>query len=319
MKFKELKKSLTLKVEPIYLVSGEDAFFLERSFSLISDACLKEPSINLTVFGGEEVKENAENFLRALTSYPFLSEKRVVAVKEYYPTQSEFKEIKGYFSSPMETTVLIVLNSSPSEILSKQTGVCFVDCSKGDYSLLSGWITHEAKKYEVSFTQGAINRLIDACNSDMTKISRETEKLIAYAEESKQVTEDDVFLLTVKDEEYKLYEAVDLIAKKDKDRAYRILSDMIEGGDGQRLFVALYNHFRRLLYASIGGGTSGDIAKSLKVKEYAMRKAKEQSTRFSPKRLKTIVEKLGEYDLAFKSGTVSQDNALWNGIMNVLI
>ncbi|MBO4323321.1 MAG: DNA polymerase III subunit delta [Clostridia bacterium] len=319
MKFRELKKSLALKAEPIYLVSGEDAFFVEHSFRLICNAYLKEPDINLTVFEGQDVKADPKPLLSALTSYPFLSEKRIVAVKEYYPSAANLKVIKGYFSDPLETTIFVILNSESSDALLKLDGVCFVDCAKGDYTLLSGWIQNEAKKAEVNFTQGAINKLIDACQSDMTKISGETAKLLSYAYDSKIVTEEDVAVLAVKDEEYKLYDVVDMIARRDKDGAYRALSDMLDGGDGQKLYVSLYNHFRRLLYAAIGGGTPAEMAKYLKVKEYAMKKAKEQSARFSTKRLKAIVDKLGEYDLSFKSGAVSQNAAMWNGILNVLI
>ena len=290
MKFRELKKSLTVKAEPIYLVSGEDAFLVERSFKLICDAYLKEPAINLTVFSGQEAESDPDALLSALTSYPFLGEKRIVAVKEYYPKAAELKAVKNYSLYPLETTIFVILNSKPHESLLKLDGVCFVDCAKGDYSLLSGWIQNEGKKAGVSFTQGAINRLIDVCQSDMTKINGEVAKLLAYAYDSKAVAEEDVDLLAVKDEEYNLFKAVDMIARRDKDGAYKILSDMLDGADGQRLYVSLYNHFRRLLYAAIGGGTPMEMAKKLGVQEYAMKKAKEQSMRFSTKRLKKIVD-----------------------------
>ena len=319
MKIQELKGSLALKAEPIYLVSGEDAFFIEQAFVAICSAYLKEPEINLTAFSGEELKDNADALFTALTSYPFLSDKRIVAVREYYPTATELKALKSYSQNPLETTILVVMNREKSEQFLKLDGVCFVDCSKGDYTLLSSIIEKETKSAGVTITKPAVNRLIDACLSDMTKINSELSKLIAYAGEGREITEDDVFALSVKDEEYKLYEVVDLISRRDKDRAFKILSDMLSGADAQRLYSALYNHFRRLLYASIGGATTAEIAKSLGVKEYAVKKAKEQSARFSPKRLKAIVDKLAEYDASFKSGKVMQSFALWNGIMNVLI
>ncbi len=320
MKFKDLKKSLALKAEPIYLVSGEDAFFVERSYKLIVDACVKEPDFNLTVFDGSDLKDNTETLINALMSYPFLSDKRVVAVKEYYPLAREIAELKGYFENPLESTVFVILNTQKSDNLSKQKNVCVVDCSKGDYSLLSGWILNEAKKAGVTFAQSAVNRLIDYCQSDMTKISGETEKLIAYAADSGEVSEEDVFKICVKEEEFELFEAVDCIAFKRYDKAYEILTDMLQSvGDGQKLFAALYGYFRRLFYVSVSNMSLSDMAKSLKVQEYAVKKAKEQSKYFSPKRLKEIVYKLGEYDVAFKSGTLLQQDATWNGILNVLI
>ncbi len=320
MKFKDLKKSLTIKVEPIYLVSGEDAFFVERSYKLITDVCVKEPDLNLTVFDGSALKDKPETLISALMSYPFMSDKRVVAVKEYYPTSKELNELKGYFEDPLESTVFIILNSQKSETIAKQKNVCFVDCSKGDYSLLSSWILNETKKAGVTIQQSAVNRLIDYCQSDMTKISGETEKLIAFALGGGEIREEDVFTICVKEEEFKLYEAVDHIAFKRYEKAYEVLTEMLQNaGDGQKLFSALYGYFRRLFYVSVSSLSLQEMAGALKVQEYAVKKAKEQSRSFSPKRLKEIIYKLGEYDAAFKSGSLLPQDAMWNGILNVLI
>ena len=56
MKFRELKKSLAEGVKPIYLITGEDSFFIERSIALICNACLAQPDLNLTRFDGKEIK-----------------------------------------------------------------------------------------------------------------------------------------------------------------------------------------------------------------------------------------------------------------------
>ena len=320
MKFRELKKSLTVVVEPIYLVCGEDAFFVERSRKLILDACLKEPDFNLTVFDGSELKGNPEMLLSALMSYPFLADKRVVVVKEYYPLVAEIKVLKGYFDDPMPTSVLVILNSAKSEALAKLNNVCFVDCAKGDYILLSSWIINEGRLAGVSFEQNAISRLIDYCQSDMTKISGETQKLIAYSLNEKTVTESDVFAVCVKEEDYRLYEVVDLIVNKQRDKAYAVLKDMLgSAADGQKLFISLYNYFRRLLYASVSDMTNSEIADKLGVKEFAIKKAKEQAAKLSPVKIKKITDKLGEYDARFKSGDILQEDAVWNGILNVIL
>ena len=89
MKFKELKRSLIDGVERIYLVTGDDAFFVAHSVKLICDKCLSQPELNLTNFDGQDVKGNPDKLISALVSYPFMSEKRVVIVKEYYPLAAE--------------------------------------------------------------------------------------------------------------------------------------------------------------------------------------------------------------------------------------
>lgn len=319
MKFRELKKSLAEGVKPIYLITGEDSFFIERSIALICNACLAQPDLNLTRFDGKEIKGETEKLVSALLSYPFMSEKRVVLVKEYYPLAQDLKKLASYFSSPCDTTVFLIADSSPCEGIAKQSNVTVVDCAKGEISLLAGWIRARAGKDGVSFDDRAIGLLIDYCQSDMTRIAGETEKLIAYAGNGGTIAVEDVSLLCAKETEYGIFEAVDFIAFRRYEKAYAAFAGMLEEGDGQKLFASLYHYFRRMLYVSVSKATNAELAGYLKVKEFAVKKSREQAARFSPKRLKSVVDKLAGYDAKFKSGEVSADSAIWNGIFEILI
>ena len=319
MKFKELKKSLTEGVKPVYLMTGEDFFFLERSVSLVCDACLSQPEFNLTKFEGKDLKGDTDKLISALLSYPFLSDKRVVTVRDYYPTAQEIRKLVSYFKNPCETTVLIVVDAEKCDALAGQKNVTVVDCSKGDFSLLAGWIRACAKKENVDFGDKAVAALVDYCQSDMTRISLETEKLLAYAGKGGVVTEEDVSALCAKETEYGIYEAVDHIAFRRYEKAYEAFTEMLSEGDGQKLYASLYYYFRRMLYVSVSKGTNAEIASYLKVKEFAVKKSKEQAARFSPKRLKNVVDKLAGYDSLFKSGEIAADSAVWNGIFEILI
>jgi len=320
MKFKELKKSLAGGVAPIYLVTGEDSFFIERSVKLITDVCLSEPSLNLANFEGQDLKGNVGDLLDALSVYPFMSEKRVVVVREYYPLSQDAAKLKGYFENPSDTTVLIICNSGKSDNLSKLPSVTVVDCAKGDDGLLSAWIYGEGKKYGTVFEPEAVKKIIEYCRSDMTRINGEVMKLISYVADDKVVTSEDVEALCVKETEYELYEVVDFIASRKREKAYYALVGMMDGaGDGQRLFVSLYYHFRRLLYVSVSNMTDEELSKVLKVKEYAIKRSRVQAKSFSAKRLKAITDDLSRYDSAFKQGLIEPTSAMWNGILNVLI
>ena len=320
MKFKELKRSLAERVEPIYLVTGEDAFFLSHSVKLIIGDRVANPALNLSNFDGSEIKGNADKLLAALVSYPFMSEKRAVVVKEYYPNAQDLKALSGYFENPNETTMLIFCNSAPSENIAKQKNVTTVDCSKGDLLLLSGWISNKAKSAGLTVSNLAVNKIIDYCCYDMTRINGETEKLISYALGKSQITEADVDALCVKETDYKLYEVVDFIASRRYDRAYESFTEMLDSaGDGQKLFVSLYYHFRKLFYVSVSNESDKALSEYLGIKEFAVKKAREQARRFSPKRLKAVTDKLEKEDADFKQGKLEAQSAIWNGILNILV
>ena len=320
MKFKDLKKSFASGMMPIYLVLGDDAFLIERSTRLIIDACNIDEGLNLSNFEGGELKGNSEKLISALTCYPFMGDKRVVLVKEYYPVVADLKALKSYFDDPCETTVFIIANTQKSEAILKMPNVTEVDCSKGDETVASMWIKSQAQRGGVKITQGAIDKIIEYSNADMTKINGEIEKLVAYSLKTGEITEKDVEALCVKETEYQLYEVVESISAKKYESAYTCLMEMMtSSGDGQKLFVSLYYHYRKMLYSALSKESDAEVAKYLKIKEFAVKMARRQAKAFSLKRLKEIVDSLALYDEKFKQGFVEPSSAVWNSVFNVLI
>ncbi len=322
MKFSELKKSITTGINPIYYVEGEDAFLRESSLNVLKRAYLVEPDFNLNNFLGSELKQDLEVFLTAVRSYPFMGDKRFVVVREYYPTAQELKNknLSSVFSEVEETTVLIIVNQSKCEALKKQPNVTFVDCSKLDAVSISKYIRNESLKQNIIVDNSAVDKIIDYTSYDMTKISVELQKLISYVGENGHINDDAVDAVIVKDTEYEVYELTEQIANLNYDKALQTLNEMLsKNTDKQRLFIAIYYHFRRLLHASLSSCSDSELAKILSVKEFAVKKARMQCKKFTAKRLKTICDKLAYYDTAFKSGELSVDTVLWNTVFSALI
>ena len=153
----------------------------------------------------------------------------------------------------------------------------------------------------------------------MTKINGETEKLVAYAMTSGVITEADVESLCVKELDYQTYEVVEFISSKKYEKAYTCLCEMLStSGDGQKLFVSLYYHYRRMLFAALSPLSDGEVAKHLKIKDFAVKMARKQAKSYPLKRLKQIVDSLAEYDEKFKQGLIEQSSAVWNAVFNIL-
>ena len=318
MRFSDLKKSLIDGIKPAYLIFGQDAFLRENALRLLKDKALSEPDLNLNNFLGEEIKEDCVPFINALRSYPFISEKRYVVVKDYYPTQKELSQklIKDALSDISETTVLIIVNeNSKCDALLKNPLFTLVDCQKADDELIVRWVRAEAMKSQVIVSKQACDALIEYCHSDMTKISSELNKLLSFVGDKKEISESDVKEVVNKDSDYQIYELASSISKGDNNKTFKLLNEMLANNeDKQRLFISIYSHFRKLLHASIAKGTDKEIADLLNVKESALFMIKKQAKAFSTKRLKNICDKMSSYDGAFKSGEINVDSALLNGI-----
>ena len=108
MKFHELKKNLANGLQALYLIEGEDAFLRENALRLIKERGLSQPDLNLTNISGQEIKADPELFLTAVQSYPFMSDKRYVVVRDYLPTSTELKNkvIKKVFAEPIRGFLL---------------------------------------------------------------------------------------------------------------------------------------------------------------------------------------------------------------------
>ena len=322
MKFKDLKKSLSETLERIYLVEGEDAFLRDTAVRLIKQKALQEPDLNLTNLYGQDIKADPEQLLTATESYPFLSERRYVVLRDYYPNATELKNkaIKKVFLDPSDTTVLIIVNEQKCENLKKLDTVTFVDCYKAEEEVIVSYLKRRALDEGVLITNGAIKLVLEYSNMDMTRISGEIEKLITFVGKNAEITEETVDLLVSKSQDFQVYELTESIGKRDYGKSFEILSELLnKNQDKQRLFISVYYHFRRLLHVAVSGATNQELATALETKDFVIKKAREQAKRFTPKRLKQICDKLAYYDGAFKSGELSVDTALWNSILNTMV
>lgn len=288
---------------------------------MLKAAFVTEPQLNFTVIEGDAAMSSPAELVSAATAYPFLSEKRMVLVKEFYP-KADFiaKNLSALFETPAPETVLVFDNSKSSDALKKQPNVTAVDCDKADMDILCRWIVAEAGKNGVKIVSLDAEMLAEFCLRDMTKIANETEKLIAYAKPKGEITEADINLLVSKDTEYQIYEMTDFIGKRRYDAALSVMKEMTAKGEPpQRLIISIYNYFRRLLHVSLSKLDNAELSKMLGIKEYAVKKTREQAKTFKKKSLKKAVDFLCECDYGAKTGKTSFEDALTVALFEILI
>ena len=104
---KTLKNRLKERVEPCYLLQGEDYYLYDRAFSMIKKAC----DISLPDF--DLVKFDDENFtMKALVDsaevLPFGSGKRLIVVKNVTKfSENDKKLLLSYLEKPATSTVIV--------------------------------------------------------------------------------------------------------------------------------------------------------------------------------------------------------------------
>ena len=204
---------------------------------------IQEPSLN---FVNLESDAPVNQIITSLEGYPFMSQKRMTLIREFYPKQETFKQgLRDYLENPLSTSILVIVNEKPCDALKKISSVCVVDCSKADISLLIKWIKAECSLSGVNIDGETAKMLAEYCLSDMTRIKTETNNLISFVGSGGTIKGEDVNNLVARDLEYKVYELTDYIGKKNFDKALLVISDMTTKGElPSRILSYIYNYFR---------------------------------------------------------------------------
>lgn len=319
MDFTELKSSLS-DPKKVYLLEGEDVFFRNTARDMIFDKYLTEPDINLTKFEGANLKGNVAPLVSGLDLCPLLGDYRIIYINEWYPNAQDLKnkELNSFLNSELNGCIVVISNSLKCDNLKKQSAVEVVDCKKAGVDLIVRYAQSVTKKHNVVISRSCVEQICEYSLFDMTKIVNELEKLINFVGDNGVIDAAIVDKIVVKETDYKIYETVSFIAEKNYNKAYEVLSDLASVGDKQILLVSLYNHFRRLLFIGISNRSDKELADLLGVKEYAVKKSRQQASKFTAKRLMKIVNILSDADSSFKSGKTSLSNALDFAVFSIL-
>ncbi len=319
MNFIQLKNRLAENEEfSIYLLEGDEDYFKRKVIELVKNKFVAEPSLNYAYFN--ESNFSIDKLLTSLLSYPLMSEKRLTVLTEHVLTKDEINFLAPYLQTPPKDSLFIIVSNEKTELLKKIEGITVVDCSKADESTLIKWIKAKCSENGVQIEAQVAQAIVQYCLADMTRIEIEIEKLISFAIDKSVVIIDDVNALVWQDTDYKIYEMTDYISRKKFDLALNSISDMLSKGETpQRLILSIYNYFRRLLHVSISDKTDAELSQLLSLKEYAVKKAREQSRAFKKRALKRAVDLLMDYDYMIKNGSQDQTQALWLSVFRIMV
>jgi len=314
MKFTELKNSIANGAQSVYLLEGGDAYFRRKGEEMIKEAFLQFPELNFTSFDGETLKGSGITVLvSAVKNYPFMSEKRIIKVTEFYPSDGEFENyLKPLFEDFPQSTILIIINSGAKKgvDLKRKHAVTYVDCSRAEPETVARWAYITLKRAGVSASTAVCESIAAYCLSDMSRVSVEVEKLIAY-KNGGTLTQEDVDSLVYKDADYKLYELTNAAARKDFNKFCLIASELT-GKNGDEIYIlnGLFNYFKNLLTVLTSSGSDAALASALKMKEYGVKKSREQAAATGEKKLSEYVRRIYGLISGVKSGKTTPQSAL---------
>ncbi len=320
MKYVEFKKFTDDNgAQPVYLFEGEEVYFREKGEALIKERFLQEATLDYASFDGGSLKgDKLKSLVDAVNCFPFVSERRVVRVSEFYPTEKEYETyLQPLFDDPPMHSILLIVNGGKGKAgtaaLSKKPNVTYVDCARSDEETIKKWIYVTCKRAGLYADGVTCGKLASYCVYDMARIAKETEKLLGYCAATgvTRLTDEIVDSLVYPDAEYKIYELANALARKNYSAYMRVMKDLSTRGFNETsLLSSLASYFKGLYETSLCKGGDKEVAAALGIKEYAARKNREQAAKFGKDRLLNLYDGVYSAISAIKCGEVTPSSAL---------
>lgn len=246
---------------PVYLVDGEESFYIDKISDLFQDAILSpaEKDFNLTVLYGKDA--SWQDVLNACNRFPMFSERQVVILKDAAQLRGGEEDMKGlnalipYIEKPSPHTVFLI--EHPFKKVDGKTkfakrikdkGVHFTSEKLKDEHI-PGWISEFGNSIGFKIARQEAEILASALGSDLKKIANEVEKIRINVPEEPQLSLELIRKYIGISKEYNVFDFPKVLTSHDQEKMYKMLSWFIantRSAPMPLLIGTLYGHFSKL-------------------------------------------------------------------------
>ena len=291
-----------------YLMVGADELKREFLVNRLTERVAKLGDIDFNKESFNGASASAEEVLAACNMLPFMSEKRLVVVKDLDKGGKALAEaLTAYLANPNESTVLactaskLAKNTRLYKAFAKLDKRAVVSCEPKDKRELPAQVQSFARSHGVEISPRAAQQLIAMVGESTVHLDTEIRKMAAALGRGALIDLPELERFVTATAEVKPWELVDALAERDATRALSLYVRM----PGQSVFGLLtmcVNRLRELLLAKeLGAGSA--LAAELGVPEWRVRNHGRQAARFSERELERALVGAADLEQAMKSGS----------------
>ena len=260
---KEIKSG---KFRNIYVLQGEEPYYIDRLQQLIIDTALTEDQrdFNLTLFYGNNT--NVRDVISTCCQYPAFSQYKVVVVREaqLIPKlpghKDDFDIFASYAERPLASTILVIchkgatLKSKPftDALKSNKSGVIFDSNKVKEGRDLEGLIVNYANSLECNIDHKATSMLADHIGTDIARLFSELDKLAMLTDDN-NITPELIERNIGISKDFNNFELEDALSRRDAEKAFRIVDYFERNPKNNPLVVSvamLFSFFSNVLLAA---------------------------------------------------------------------
>jgi DNA polymerase-3 subunit delta len=316
-KYEQILADLEKKIyRPIYLLMGEEPFYIDKVSEYIADNILNESekAFNKLVLYGTDT--DARSIIFAASRPPMMANCQVVIVKEAQNLgSSDIEKMEPYFTSPVSSTILVLCLKNKT--IDKRTkaykeiekkGVILETVKLYDNEIVE-WITTYLHRKGANINFAAVSILADHIGNDLNRIVNELDKLfILLPENNKTITSEHIEKNIGISKEYNTYALSTAVLSGDVFTANRIINYYGKNPNDNPITLimsSLFMQFLRLLkYHVIKRNNkniqSQNIASQLGIHPFFIKDYEMAARKYTILKVVQIIELLREYDMKSK-------------------
>ncbi len=291
---------------PIYLLMGEEAYYIDQITDYIQNEVLDESQkeFDMTVVYGKDT--DMATIINAAKRYPMLSPYQVVIVKEAQMIK-DWDSLQYYIQKPLSTTILVFAYKYGTPDKRKKwvldiskTAVVFESQKLRDYEM-SGWINKYLKTKNVTADEKAIVMLTEFLGTDLSKVVNEIDKLLlTKPANTNRITPEHIEKNIGISKDFNVFELQTALINKDILKANRIIRYFADNKKTNPMVVVLsqlFSYFSNImLYHYLPDKSQMAVASELKINPYFVKDYQKAAQTFGAWKTMNIISLIRETD-----------------------
>jgi DNA polymerase-3 subunit delta len=256
--FEEICKDIKArKFAPVYMLMGEEPFFIDRITDLLIETVLTESErdFNQMIMYGADT--DVTMIYNAARRFPMMSEYQLVIVREAQLVR-DIEVLANYVKNPLQSTILVVnykyktLDGRKAlSAASDKNGILFDSKKIPDYKM-PAFITSFLQQRATGIDTKGAQMLADFLGNDLSRLSKELDKLALLLPQTgpKRITPELIEQNIGISKDYNNFELLNAIATKQVLKANRIIQYFEKNPKNnpiQMTLPVLFNYFSNLL------------------------------------------------------------------------
>jgi DNA polymerase-3 subunit delta len=298
------------KLAPVYMLHGEEPFFIDLIARALEDGVLSEgeKAFNLSIFYGKDTDHLA--VLDAARRFPIMSSFQLVLIREAQDMRT-LEELAAYVAKPASSTVLVIcyknkkfnMNSALGKALKAQAEVFE---SKRVYdNKVPEWVVEYLKARQLRISPDTAMKVAEFLGNDLSRLANEMDKLALNLPQGAEVTAKVVETYIGLSKDFNVFELQKAIGRRDILKANQILRYFISNPKRNPLPVvigALYNFFSKMyVLNALRNSPESEQLEALELRSSFFLKDYREALRYlNMERSMTAIAVLKAYDLKMK-------------------